>query len=654
MRPFIRLFALLGTALLALGSAAAVAQAPIGTASDVRPDAITDRAWLDDTAGALTPEQALAGEWTPYERVLARGHTKGITWLRLRIDPGLIRPAALGGDKRLVLRIKPSHLDEVSVFHSSDLRQPLVIVGDTIETTDDRPRWLVHSAVMPDATDPFEILLRARSQGSHIFKVQVQRWDDARDQDSQETDILLAFLVFVAAIVVVSVFSSGEHHDSLAALFIANQIVAMIVAAAVLGGLRLWAGDWISASSIDLLSAVGSVLFSLLQIGFHVMLLPQIGARPFDSKWIKLLLVQPAVALCFLAADFRQLALQLSVSMSFLGTPVCFIVACRAHIGLAGESTIRRLWSRVYLIGSYGVLSLLTIPQALVILGVGSLKEPDFYWFLNYSLVSVLLMVGLLRYRAFRFAEKGKALRHALSEAQRQEQLLSARVEEQSELVTMLVHELKTPLSVISLAMGSSGAIPEVRKRALSAMQSVQELIDRCAQVAQLEHAHINAESILLLQPIDPMSVLSDAISLQRHPDVIDVNEVKPLPACVTDTQMLLLILRNLLDNAIKYGATDTRVRVYVEARAREAHDGVVVGISNAIGRAGKPDPQRLFDKYYRNSKARYRSGSGLGLYLSKRLAVQLGGELYLVAGDDVTFELWLPCSPPESPRALR
>jgi signal transduction histidine kinase len=54
----------------------------------------------------------------------------------------------------------------------------------------------------------------------------------------------------------------------------------------------------------------------------------------------------------------------------------------------------------------------------------------------------------------------------------------------------------------------------------------------------------------------------------------------------------------------------------------------------------------RLFEKYHRGERARHRSGSGLGLYLSRRLAYRLGGELLLRDGpdDQVCFELWVPC----------
>jgi len=69
------------------------------------------------------------------------------------------------------------------------------------------------------------------------------------------------------------------------------------------------------------------------------------------------------------------------------------------------------------------------------------------------------------------------------------------------------------------------------------------------------------------------------------------------------------------------------------------------VRVFNQVGPAGLPDIDRLFEKYHRGARARHRSGSGLGLYLSKRLADRLGGRLsFLEPGNtEICFEMWLP-----------
>ncbi len=70
--------------------------------------------------------------------------------------------------------------------------------------------------------------------------------------------------------------------------------------------------------------------------------------------------------------------------------------------------------------------------------------------------------------------------------------------------------------------------------------------------------------------------------------------------------------------------------------------------VRNAVGKAGKPDPARVFDKYYR--AAHQTTGSGLGLFLVRRLSEMLGGSVrHRVENEGepderIAFDLVLPC----------
>ena len=67
------------------------------------------------------------------------------------------------------------------------------------------------------------------------------------------------------------------------------------------------------------------------------------------------------------------------------------------------------------------------------------------------------------------------------------------------------------------------------------------------------------------------------------------------------------------------------------------------LAVSNAIGYAGAPNPQHVFEKYYRAPQAHAFTGSGLGLHIALALARLMGGELhYQPSVDRVVFELRL------------
>jgi K+-sensing histidine kinase KdpD len=115
------------------------------------------------------------------------------------------------------------------------------------------------------------------------------------------------------------------------------------------------------------------------------------------------------------------------------------------------------------------------------------------------------------------------------------------------------------------------------------------------------------------------------------------------LPIIVNvDTAVLRLMVKNLLDNALKYSPPDSPVRLAIGTNAIEWW----IRVENEMGQAGLPDPKRLFEKYYRAEKAHAHTGTGLGLYWVRGIARQIGGEVTYSQepSGHIVFELRLPC----------
>ena len=100
-------------------------------------------------------------------------------------------------------------------------------------------------------------------------------------------------------------------------------------------------------------------------------------------------------------------------------------------------------------------------------------------------------------------------------------------------------------------------------------------------------------------------------------------------------------ILDNLLNNALKFSPAGAPVDVAVTLVGSEAQVRVE---DYGIGVAAE-DRERMFAAYYRTPRARGIPGSGLGLHISRRLAEQQGGHLWLDDSTDVgsVFALSLP-----------
>jgi signal transduction histidine kinase len=120
----------------------------------------------------------------------------------------------------------------------------------------------------------------------------------------------------------------------------------------------------------------------------------------------------------------------------------------------------------------------------------------------------------------------------------------------------------------------------------------------------------------------------------------------------VADPDRVLQIVTNLLRNAIKYSPEGTDVQLAADLRregpegAAEAERWLAISVTDHGPGIPEKDQERIFGEYQKGgSGRRARGGMGIGLTLSRRLAVYMGGALTLESapGDGATFRLWMP-----------
>ena len=107
------------------------------------------------------------------------------------------------------------------------------------------------------------------------------------------------------------------------------------------------------------------------------------------------------------------------------------------------------------------------------------------------------------------------------------------------------------------------------------------------------------------------------------------------------DSGRVAQILDNLFSNAIKYSAPGAPIDIAVTTKGDEAQVRVE---DHGLG-VPSDERHRLFAPYFPTQRTRDIPGSGLGLHISRRLAEQHGGRLWLESSGDVgsTFVLALP-----------
>lgn len=237
------------------------------------------------------------------------------------------------------------------------------------------------------------------------------------------------------------------------------------------------------------------------------------------------------------------------------------------------------------------------------------------------------------------------AARREIRQAEQTAQWERARADEQQQFMSMLTHELRTPLSLIRLRLDAEKPSKSMQAYAQRAVSDMDAIIDRCAIASRIQEGieRVSAQPQLIVDVLDQViSSLKaeDQVKVTWHGDI----EGELIEA---DPVLLRTVLSNLLDNAIKYSKDSSHVGLVAEPSVFEGRDGFRLRICNNIGATGLPDPARVFEKYYRGRDASRVSGSGLGLYIVHNFVRRMGGnvgcEVTETPNKEVCFELWLP-----------
>jgi len=223
----------------------------------------------------------------------------------------------------------------------------------------------------------------------------------------------------------------------------------------------------------------------------------------------------------------------------------------------------------------------------------------------------------------------------------------------QRDFLANVSHELKTPLTSLigfSQALVDGSLLTDAeRKRAATIVHEESERVLRMAQEL-LDLARVEAGSISMhIAAVDLAGQLEQELEIVRPRAAareLSLSSSVPddIPPILADPERLHQILDNLLDNAVKYappGAT-------IDAAAQLSGSAVETVVSNPVG-PHRPDPDRMFDRFYRADPSRSAAagGVGLGLSISRELATAMKGRLWADFGPtgDLRVHLRLPAS---------
>jgi K+-sensing histidine kinase KdpD len=398
----------------------------------------------------------------------------------------------------------------------------------------------------------------------------------------------------------------------------------------------------IDAKYLDLIYnwlVIGATGFSLW---FESRFLREYSPPTWARNVINGLLVWSACAAILLLFGQIHQALKLNMLLNGAGIIVLLVVAAIfIDDDKAKTHQVSSLLKKKVVIAYYAFITMLLMFSVLPYVGAMAGNEFSINGLVFYALCSGMVMTVLMQLRANQLRKSNIQFEKDLLLATQQSEMERVRLEEQSQLLTMLMHELKTPLTIIDLAQQETTDL-EVKGYVARNVVVIKNILDRCLNADRIAVGKLNVD----LQTVFIENVLNEMRGqYQKGDNKVEITSSTKIRNLNTDYQCLQIILNNLMDNALRYGDAKQPVQLLVtDKRNDQGLDGLAFTVINKTGIAAWPDPDKVFHKYYRSAGAQSISGTGLGLFLVASIAKIIGGSCSYIPDDtNVRFELWLP-----------
>src|SRR3954465_9428355 len=219
------------------------------------------------------------------------------------------------------------------------------------------------------------------------------------------------------------------------------------------------------------------------------------------------------------------------------------------------------------------------------------------------------------------------------------------------DFVAVVSHELRTPLVPIkgwaqTLINRGDRLSDDQRRTAVQSIlaqaQKLESLVLNILEASRIESGRSDAEGVADVAAVT-MRIVED--TLAARPDRV-VRVGPPAVPCQVrgPAGWVERAVSNIVANAVKYSPDDEPVDVAVFAEG----DDIVVTVTDRGPGIAADAQERIFERFERLEETMKQTGTGLGLYITRRLARAMGGDVTVssVPGAGSTFSLRLPAAP--------
>lgn len=586
-----------------------------------------------DESAALEIEQISNSNFTPNTGEIRKSYQKGNFWLRISVAN--INP-------ELILYFENPAIDEATLF---------------LENKNSTPFWnarkislqdLLHGKTLKDMNgevlhQPVEIYLQIKTSSAKQFNVMLLSAKEAQIKEYTKYAVLSSQ---ITAAIILMIWVAMQNWLARSKIFFTVMLSAPLFVLSRLNYFGFFLNEANSSSWVYL--SLNMVLFLTLISGGTLMVKESFG-RLFNKKQNQYFYVLfacsllPSLGLIF---DIPRAHLVMC-SLLINSVMVASLIGILFPIFKSQRHLFWHYKFQLIIFVTYALMSTLpgfyfVAPQLFPFtLGIPTYR--DFF----YPVLAFLIMALMLNEQQEK--EMDSIFNMAVTKANADLEI--EKNKKQHVFLGMLLHEIKTPLSVIKF--GAAALATDAPKTQLwttrvdAAADAINHILDQCLLADKYEfglsgykeeHVNISFEISKLVERVSYLNANdAERIECQFSPDL------PTSTSAYVDPVFFRSIFENLVTNALKYSAAHSKIHINVAIKIHEGAEVIDIEIKNQIGKVGPPQLDKIFSRYYRAEGAQGYSGTGLGLWLANQQAKEMGSSIHC-SFDDIwtTFSFQL------------
>ncbi len=596
-----------------------------------------ETAYFHDEQQQHTLESALTQTFQPYQGQLRLGFIEGETWIRIRLQ-ARPSPSSAVSATPLVFRVGPYSLDSLTFYQKKDDQWTSQHGGELQTPKKKYCIELQHCFEFSGSnTGANFAYLKVQTTAVRIVRTDVMSADEAEQSSIAAIKSVNTALNLSIALLILSVLFFIFERSKLLLVFCGFQTAVVLAICAFSGVLpQGWSLMW----GINSNTLAG---YALVMRTAMTVLLAWVVVAAYKPSPIYDLEVAAALGVCGL-----NLLLVVSGLETEAGLSNYVVGFLSPFIQIWGARTVREPMPGRWIFTA-GWLTFLLI----IVMGFPySLGLQD--WRDQYNLVQSNgdlrlngVSIGIVVFWLVATQKISRSKNELLELQALQIQAAESKVYEEGlrerrDLIDMLTHELKTPLSTIKFAMASLKRMAQAHGESTERVQHIHASVERMD--AMIEHVALSNKIERMQahgaeETVSALELMSVVMQEYREPDRFDL-DIQDDVAFRAAPHFLALIIENLVSNAVKYAA-EGPIRIRIQ---EEADNTTCFRISNRVAAENHPDEARLFERYYRHPSFQNSPGMGIGLSLVNSAAKKMGARVhYQKIDQDVVFEVRFP-----------